>query len=399
MSLDERMTNAKRPMSLDELVTDGKRQMQVCNACRYCEGYCAVWRAIEWRREFSDKDMAYLANLCHDCRECVFACPFTTPHEFGINPPKLFSGLREELYRRYAWPSGLAKALAGNKSTFWVVSVISFILLLAVVMGTNGTAGLLNHHTGTGAFYKVLSEMFLEITFGALGIWFVGGWVIGAARYWNDLKSRTSARVLPRDVRRATSYALQLRYLGKESQEENFSISRKWFHHAVFYGFLLDFASTSLAAIYSHVLHVQAPYPVYNPVVLLGIVGGVGILIGASGLLYTKSKSGSANSGGKDNSSGKAFSVSLLLVAVTGMLVLLFRDTSAMGVILTVHLSTVASLFFTAPYSKFVHFVYRYLALVRYAQEERVAEEAANKPRVTPAAVKLRGEISKRNEI
>src|SRR5437762_13796343 len=89
-------------MQSKELVDDGKRQMKLCNACRYCEGYCAVWQSIEWRRDFTDNDMTYLANLCHDCRDCYHACPFTTPHEFSINPPKLFAQLREETYRKYA---------------------------------------------------------------------------------------------------------------------------------------------------------------------------------------------------------------------------------------------------------------------------------------------------------
>jgi hypothetical protein len=26
------------------LIEDGTRQMTICNACRYCEGYCAVFR-------------------------------------------------------------------------------------------------------------------------------------------------------------------------------------------------------------------------------------------------------------------------------------------------------------------------------------------------------------------
>ncbi|MCL6631834.1 MAG: tricarballylate utilization 4Fe-4S protein TcuB [Alicyclobacillus herbarius] len=363
-------------MSLNKLMDDGKRQMQVCNACRYCEGYCAVWRAIEWRRNFTDKDMSYLANLCHDCKECVFACPFTTPHQFGINPPKLFGSLREELYKKYAWPSGLGKALGDKKSNFWIIAVIGFILLVAIVLGMNGAAGLFRRHVGTGAFYKVLSEVFLEIAFGALGLWFVGGWIIGAVRFWNDIKSPMSERVLARDIRKATADALKLRYLGREATEEELAGHRKWLHQFVLYGFVLDFASTTLGAFYSHVLHIQAPYPIYNPVVILGILGGIGIIIGTSGFLYVKSKSDRSVSDEKARRSGNAFSISLLMIAVTGMLVLLFRDTAAMGIILVIHLSSVASLFFTAPYSKFVHFVYRYMALIRYAQEERTANEA-----------------------
>jgi MinD superfamily P-loop ATPase len=46
--------------------------MEICNACRYCEGFCAVFPAVELRREFSAGDLSYLANLCHGCRGCYF---------------------------------------------------------------------------------------------------------------------------------------------------------------------------------------------------------------------------------------------------------------------------------------------------------------------------------------
>ena len=41
--------------------------MEICNACRYCEGFCPVFPAMEQRRAFSDGDLGYLANLCHNC--------------------------------------------------------------------------------------------------------------------------------------------------------------------------------------------------------------------------------------------------------------------------------------------------------------------------------------------
>ena len=39
--------------------------MRICNACRYCEGLCAVFPAMEMRRNFNAADLNYLANLCH----------------------------------------------------------------------------------------------------------------------------------------------------------------------------------------------------------------------------------------------------------------------------------------------------------------------------------------------
>ena len=67
-----------------------------------------------------------------------------------------------------------------------------------------------------------------------------------------------------------------------------------------------------------------------------------------------------------------AFIVMLFMTSLTGMVLLLFRDTAAMGPLLALHLGVVFSLFITMPYGKFVHGIYRYVALVRYARERRM---------------------------
>jgi len=55
------------------LVAEGERVMTVCNACRYCEQYCPVFPAMEQRIAFGKADLVYLANLCHNCGECLYA--------------------------------------------------------------------------------------------------------------------------------------------------------------------------------------------------------------------------------------------------------------------------------------------------------------------------------------
>ncbi|MGC1562231.1 MAG: tricarballylate utilization protein TcuB, partial [Bradyrhizobium sp.] len=66
-----------------------------------------------------------------------------------------------------------------------------------------------------------------------------------------------------------------------------------------------------------------------------------------------------------------AFIVMLFLTSLTGLALLLLRDTAAMGPLLALHLGVVFALFITLPYGKFVHGLYRYLALVRYARERQ----------------------------
>lgn len=66
-----------------------------------------------------------------------------------------------------------------------------------------------------------------------------------------------------------------------------------------------------------------------------------------------------------------SFSTLLFLVSLTGLMLLVFRSTSVMGLLLCIHLGLVLGLFLSLASSKFVHIVYRYFALVRNAYETR----------------------------
>ncbi|HZP86384.1 MAG TPA: tricarballylate utilization protein TcuB, partial [Burkholderiales bacterium] len=49
------------------------RVMEICNACRYCESFCAVFPAMTRRLAFGKSDVHFLANLCHNCGACLHA--------------------------------------------------------------------------------------------------------------------------------------------------------------------------------------------------------------------------------------------------------------------------------------------------------------------------------------
>jgi citrate/tricarballylate utilization protein len=175
--------------------------------------------------------------------------------------------------------------------------------------------------------------------------------------------------------------ASTLRYLdgggvGCINDGERPTDTRRIYHHFTFYGFLLCFAATSVATFYHYLVGREAPYLWYDLPVLLGTLGGVGLVIGPIGLLVAKSARDPAIVDETRKGMDVAFLVMLLLTSVTGLLLLVLRDTSAMGVLLAVHLGVVFALFITMPYGKFVHGIYRFLALVRYAKEKRMLEAA-----------------------
>jgi citrate/tricarballylate utilization protein len=156
---------------------------------------------------------------------------------------------------------------------------------------------------------------------------------------------------------------------GCNNRDESFSQSRRYFHHSLFYGFLLCFASTCTAATYEHIFGWISPYPFLSLPVLLGIVGGVGILIGTAGLVQIKLTADPAPASKVLLDIDYSFLVLLFVAAGSGLLLLAMRGTAAMGALLAVHLGVITSLFLILPYCKFVHGIYRAAALLRYAAE------------------------------
>ena len=95
-------------MHATDALREADRLMTVCNACRYCEGLCAVFPAMEMRTNFASGDLNYLANLCHACGACFYDCQYAPPHEFHVNVPKNLAEVRNDSYQHYAWPGALS---------------------------------------------------------------------------------------------------------------------------------------------------------------------------------------------------------------------------------------------------------------------------------------------------
>ncbi len=370
-------------MPAAELIKEGERQMRICNACRYCEGYCAVFPAMEQRRVFTKADLTYLANLCFDCRDCYYACQYAPPHEFGVNIPKLMSELRADTYRELTWPAILSGLFKRNVLAVTAVTVASIVIILVLVLLFQGPDVLFATHLGEATFYRVVPFVAMTVPPSLIALYGLAIFIIGAVRFWRETKATPADVIDFAALRRATQDAFGLAYMkgggaGFNYPGEKFSRSRMWHHHLVFYGFLLDLAATTIAAFYDHFLGWRAPYPYFSAPVILGTLGGIGLLIGTVGLLYLKWRSDRDPANATMLGMDVAFLVLLFATSLTGLLLLALRETPAMGTLLVIHLGVVAGLFITLPYGKFVHVVYRYAALVRYSIEQRKAETHAS---------------------
>lgn len=143
------------------------------------------------------------------------------------------------------------------------------------------------------------------------------------------------------------------------------------FHHFTFYGFMLCFAATSVGTIYHYLLDRPAPYALTELPVILGTLGGIGLVIGPTGLLWLNFRRDAQHLEPGQVPMDRGFAALLLATSVSGLALLAWRDTGAMATLLAVHLGIVMAFFLTMPYGKFVHGAYRVAALLKWSFEKR----------------------------
>lgn len=349
-----------------------RREMQICNACRYCEGFCAVFPAMTRRLEFAKEDIHYLANLCHNCGACLHACQYAPPHEFGVNVPRAMARVRRETYAEFAWPRALGALYRRNGLA--LSAVLTITLALFVIAGVASRGGLWGQVSG-GDFYALIPHGLMVALFTPPFLFAILALGIGVAKFWRD---QSPGRVTGDAAGEATVDALRLRYLdgghgeGCNNEDDRFSHSRRLFHHLTFYGFALCFAATSVATVYHYVFDWRAPYELLSLPKLLGVTGGISMVVGCLGLFTLNLRRHPLQQEASQRGMDCAFVLLLLLTAVTGLVLMAVRTIAAMPLLLALHLGSVMALFVTLPYGKFAHAVYRVAALLKWAIERRL---------------------------
>jgi citrate/tricarballylate utilization protein len=360
------------------------RVMQICNACRYCEGFCAVFPAMTRRLEFGKADIHYLANLCHNCGSCLYACQYAPPHQFAVNVPQAMAKVRVRTYKDYAWPAAFGRLYdrAGLTVALALAGGLALFLLLAVAIG-----GRLIHEPLAGDFYAVFPHGLLAVLFSAAFLYAILALGIGVVRFWREVSpARTgdprdagaAAQALAPAATEAVSDVARLKYLGGghgdgcNEDDDAFTLWRRRFHQFTLYGFLLCFAATCVAALYHYGLGLHAPYGFASAPVILGSLGGLGLIIGPIGLLWLNLRRDGLRGDAGQNAMDRGFIALLLVVSITGFALLVLRDTRFMAIWLALHLGAVMALFLTLPYGKFAHGIFRAAALLKFNIEKRL---------------------------
>ena len=344
-----------------ELISEARRQAEVCNACRYCEGYCSVFPALHRERAFSDGDIMQLANLCHNCRGCYYACQYTAPHEFDLNLPKALAEVRQASWEDFAWPRSFASLFARSGVAIGAGLVLAFTLFFLLIQA-------IRPEDGEG-FYAYMSHGLMVAIFLPAFILPLFTVAISLRTYW---RSVGGGPVRLNDVWAACRSVGRMKNLEgghgdgcNFEDEDRFSQARRHFHQATLYGFLLCFASTSSGTVLHYGFGLEAPYGLFSIPKLLGVPGGVLLCVGTAGLAWLKTLADPSLGAVKVWGGEMAFVLLLFVVSLTGLVLFAATGTDAVSWLLPLHLSAVLTLFLLTPYSKMVHGFFRLAALTK----------------------------------
>ena len=282
-------------MPSDEVLREGERVMTVCNACRYCEGYCPVFPAMEQRLAVRARRPDLPRQSVPQLRRVPVRLPVRAAARVRRSTcRRRWPQIRLRSYEEYCWPKALGRRVQASRrrdDARCRSRLLDGVLFAAPALAAGDRRGS-GPPMPDGDFYGVVPHGVMVAVFGAVALF-----VVARARHRRrailarrhrrptGMADRRSAVVTAlRDALTLTPPARRRRRLHDRGRATR-SPWRRWFHHCTFYGFLLCFASTTVAAIYHTSSGWPAPYAYTSLPVVLGTVGGVGLLIGPAGLL------------------------------------------------------------------------------------------------------------------
>jgi citrate/tricarballylate utilization protein len=347
-----------------DAIAEARRQVEICNACRYCEGFCAVFPAINRQRAFAEGDITQLANLCHNCRGCYYACQYVPPHEFAVNIPAALNDVRQESWERLARPQAFARLFHERGMALAAAMVAGFAVLFALMAALRPESGegfyaYLSHTAMVALFTPAFLLPLLAIALSLRAYWLeVGGERVQLAHLLAAVRSVGRMRNLDGGQGQGCNF----------EDGDRFSNRRRIFHQMVLYGFLLAFASTSSGTILHYGFGIEAPYGLFSLPKLFGIPGGLLLCIGTAGLAHLKARAEKDLGTPRVWGGEIAFIALLFFVSASGLVLYAATGTPAVPALLALHLGAVLAFFLLMPFSKMVHGFYRFTALLREAQ-------------------------------
>jgi citrate/tricarballylate utilization protein len=352
----------------------------------YCDGLCSVFPALAGNHDYTPADLGYLANLCHNCRACWYACQYAPPHPFAVNLPAVLAGVRQQSYAEHVWPAWLGRAFRRPELGAAFMGLAALAAMLAMVASTRSTFAQFGAPpSGPGSFYAVVPWALMAGLAGGSALWAVVCVSVSTYRFWRAIAPDVPPRALRAGLAPALHDAVTLRRLdgggpGCNDAGPDFSRRRRIFHHIMAGGVVLDLAATIAASVDQDLLGLVPPFPLVSFPVSVGVVGGLAIVIGVAGLLGLEARADRAPADAGETALNVVFLLALGFVALSGLALVALRDTPVMAPLLIVHVGAVFGLFMGLPAAKSVHAPFRAAALWRAAAEQKPIQKTVRSP-------------------
>ncbi|MCL5238008.1 MAG: quinone-interacting membrane-bound oxidoreductase complex subunit QmoC [Nitrospirae bacterium] len=370
-----------------DIIASGGESLKKCYQCSTCTVVCNVTPDT---KPFPRKEMMYaqwgikdklISNpdvwLCHQCSDCTAHCPR------GAKPGEVLGAIRKMTIKAYAAPGALA-TMVGDAKYLLVLFAIPAIIFLAIIasLGNLNLSAIPRGEDGGIVYAKFIPVPFIDAVFIAAATFALISFIIGIKKYWSAMSAGVNLQGnLVGNIKDTIIEILS----HKKFQECTVTKERSTAHLLVFYAFAGLAVTTTWAIVYLYgheifgiqgtsLLHFgESPYPLYDPMKILGNVSALALLFGIT-LVTSNRLKNAARAGGGSYFDWLFISVIYAIVA-TGILseVLRLLDIALLAYpVYFVHLVCVFFLFAYAPFSKMAHMVYRTTAMVfaRYARRE-----------------------------
>ncbi len=300
--------------------------------------------------------------LCHQCNDCTVRCPR------DARPGDVMQSLRSMAVERLAVPAWLGRLVGGARWSWPLLFVLPLLFWIAVLYALGSLPDVPRVPIGQLIYEEVVPHWLIYLVYIPVAGLVVLAAAASAWRFWNSLegaKDRRGSFILAA-IGALWEIATHKRFAKCEA-----AAPRRWGHFWLMWGFAGALVATTLAIVALYLMH-DYPLPLDHPFKWVGNAAAAMLLVGGVLILGHRLKEG--GQAGKSTAYDNFFLATVLLVVVTGVLSELgrfaFRPGLAVG-IYVVHLGSILTLFATFPYSKFIHFVYRTLALIHEKMMQR----------------------------
>jgi len=305
--------------------------------------------------------------MCYNCNDCSVHCPREA------KPGEVLAAVRNYSFMDYAFPKFMGKALSQAK---YLPLLFGFpIILLLLVLGTSDLPD------GPILFREFLPYVYVDAAAAIFTVLVLTAIIVGVRRFWANLKEGSpgtqAGSVSMVEFVKSSILPVVIRVLKQEKFADCEANSIRYYGHlGIFYGFMLCFITTSIVAgcIWLEMVFPQwedfllPPWSLFSVVKVLGNAGGLAIVAGCTIVLYNRYAN--KEKAGAFTYQDALFTWVVLLVAITGLVTQFARMTDIALVaylVYGIHLVLVFFLLAYLPYSKFMHMVFRFVALV-YAE-------------------------------